>query len=70
MIPKLKELSHFLEKVVLFARRYARKRNRIARTLRGEGNRIGRSFGQEGNKNTRRFKGKGIESPLAVCAKK
>ena len=42
----------------------------IARTLGQEGNRIGRSFGQEGNKNTRRFKGKGIESPLAVCAKK
>ena len=70
MIPKLKELSHFLKKVVLLARSSARKRNRIARTLGGEGNRIGRSFGQEGNKNTRRFKGKGIESPLAVCAKK
>ena len=69
MIPQLKELSHFLEKVVLLARRSARKRNRIARTLGGEGNMIGRSFGQEGNKNTRRFKGKGIESPLAVCAK-
>ena len=57
------------EKVVLFARRSARKRNRIARSLGGEGNRIGRSFGEEGNKNARRCKGKGIESPLAVCAK-
>ena len=33
------------EKVVLFARRSARTRNRIARSLGVEGNRIGRSFG-------------------------
>ena len=50
------------EKVVLFARRSARKRNRIARSLGGEGNRIGRSFGEEGNKITRRCWGKRIES--------
>ena len=53
------------KKVVLFARRSARKRNRIGRTLWGEGNRIGRSFGQEGNKITRRCWGKGIESSLS-----
>ena len=53
------------EKVVLFARRSARKRNRIARSLGGEGNRIGRSFGEEGNKNARRCKGKGIESSVS-----
>ena len=62
-MPQLKELSHFLEKVVLFAHRSVRKRNRIGHSLGGEGNRIGLIFGQEGNKNTRRFKGKGIESP-------
>ena len=62
MIPHWKELSHFLEKVVLLARRSARKRIRFARSLGGEGNRIVRSFGWEGNKNTRRCKGKGIES--------
>ena len=50
------------EKVVLLARRSARKRNRFARSLGGEGNRIVRSFGWEGNKNTRRCRGKGIES--------
>ena len=53
------------EKVVLFARRSARKRNRIGRSLGGEGNRIGHSFGEEGNKNARRCKGKGIESSLS-----
>ena len=53
------------EKVVLLARRSARKRNRIARSLGGEGNRIGRSFGEEGNKNARRCKGKGIESSFS-----
>ena len=62
LIPQLRELRNFLEKVVLLDRRSARKRNRIARSLGGEGNRIGRSFGEEGNKNARRCKGKGIES--------
>ena len=51
------------EKVVLFARRPARKRNRIARSLGGEGNRIDRSFGQEGNKNNHKYKGKGMKFP-------
>ena len=36
------------DKVVLFARRSARKRNRIARSLGGEGNKIFRSFGGKG----------------------
>ena len=36
------------EKVVLLARRSARKRNRITRSLGGEGNRIVRSFGGNG----------------------
>ena len=53
------------EKVVLFARRSARKRKRIACSLGGEGNRIGRSFGEEGNKNARRCKGKGIETSFS-----
>ena len=61
LIPQLKDLSHFLEKVVLLACRSVRKRNKIARSLGQEGNRIARSFGWEGNKNTRRCKGKGIE---------
>ena len=53
------------DKVVLSARRSARKRNRIARSLGREWNRIVRSFGQEGNKITRRCWGKGIESSLS-----
>ena len=36
------------EKVVLFARRSALKRNRIALSLGGEGNRLVRSFGVKG----------------------
>ena len=59
--PSLKELSHFLEKVVLLACRSAWKRNMIACSLGREGTRIVRSFGWEGNKNTRRYKGKGME---------
>ena len=48
LTPQLKELSHFLQKIVLLARRSARKRNRIARSLGREGNRIVRSFGGKG----------------------
>ena len=48
LTPQLKELSHFLQKIVLLARRSARKRNRIARSLGGEGNRIVRSFEGKG----------------------
>ena len=59
MIPKLKELSHFLKKVVLLARLSVWKRNKIAGSLGQEKNRIARSFGWEGNKNTHRCKGKG-----------
>ena len=44
LIPQLRELRNFLEKVVLLDRRSAWKRNRIARSLGGEGNRIARSF--------------------------
>ena len=50
------------EKIVLLARRSARKRNRFARSLGGEGNRIDHTFRWEGNKNTRRCRWKGIES--------
>ena len=54
--------SHFLEKLVLLARRSAWKRNKIARSFGGEGNRIARSLGQEGNRIDRRCQGKGMES--------
>ena len=48
MIPPFKEKSHFLEKVVLLARRSAGKRNKIARSFGGEGNRIARSSDRKG----------------------
>ena len=45
LIPLLRELRNFLEKVVLLDHRSAWKRNRIAHSLGGEGNRIVGSFG-------------------------
>ena len=62
MIPHFREKSHFLEKLVLLARRSAWKRNKIARSFGGEGNRIARSLGQEGNRIDRRCQGKGMDS--------
>ena len=59
--PPLKEKSHFFQKVVLFARRSAAERNRIARRFEEERNKIARSFGGERNKIIRSFRRKGIE---------
>ena len=59
MTPPFKEKSHFLEKVVLLARRSALKRNKIARSFGGEGNRSVCSLEQEGNRIDRRCQGKG-----------
>ena len=56
-----------IENVVLFARRSAGERNRIARSFGGERNKIARSFGGERNKITRSFRLKGIR--LLVEAK-
>ena len=47
--PLKKKISYFFQKVVLFARRSAAERNKIAR-----------SFGEERNKIARRFRRKGI----------
>ena len=60
--PPFKEKSHFLEKVVLLARRSARKRNKITRSFGGEGNRTARSLGQEWNRIYLRCQGKGVKS--------
>ena len=61
LTPPLKEKSHFFQKVVLFARRSAAERNKIARRFEEERNKITRSFGGERNKFTRSFRRKGIE---------
>ena len=56
----LKRKSHFFQKVVLFARRSAAERNKIAHRFEEERNKIARSFGGERNKITRSFRRKGI----------
>ena len=48
--PPLKKKSHFLEKVVLLARRSAAERNRIARSFGGERNKIARRFMRKGTR--------------------
>ena len=60
MTPPLKEKSHFLEKVVLLARKSAEERNKIARRFEEERNKIARIFGGERNKIAHNFRRKGI----------